>query len=49
MRYDESYEVIGVTIVNAKWWLEKEGEVKVTFPQTPAVADTREVEAALVA
>lgn len=49
VRYDESYEVIGVTIVNAKWWLEKEGEIKVTFPQTPAVADTQEIEAALAA
>ncbi len=49
VRYDESYEVIGVTIVNAKWWLEREGEIRVTFPQTPAVADTGEIEAALAA
>jgi uncharacterized protein YuzE len=49
VRYDEGYEVIGVTIVNAKWWLEKDGEIKVTFPQTPAVADTQEIEAALAA
>jgi uncharacterized protein YuzE len=49
VRYDESYEVIGVTIVNARWWLEKDGEIKVTFPETPAVANTREIEAALAA
>jgi uncharacterized protein YuzE len=49
VRYDENYKVIGVTIVSAKRWLEKEGEIKVTFPETPAVADTREVEAALAA
>lgn len=49
VRYDEGYNVIGVTIISAKWWLEKEGEIKVTFPETPAVANTREVEAALAA
>lgn len=49
VRYDENYEVIGVTIVSAKRWLEKEGEIKVTFPETPAVADTSEVRAALAA
>ncbi len=49
VRYDENREVIGVTIVSAKQWLEKEGEIKVTFPDTPTVADTREVEAALAA
>jgi uncharacterized protein YuzE len=49
IRYDENYNVIGVTIVSAKWWLEKEGEIKVTFPDTPAIANTREVEAALAA
>lgn len=47
IRYDESHNVIGVTIVSAKWWLEKDGEIKVTFPDMPAIADTREVEAAL--
>jgi uncharacterized protein YuzE len=49
LRYDESREVIGVTIVNAKSQLKKEGEVKVTFPEAPAVANRREVEAALAA
>lgn len=49
IRYDESYNVIGVTIVSAKQWLEKEGEIKVSFSETPAVANTREVEAALAA
>jgi hypothetical protein len=36
-----------VTIISAKWWLEKDGEVKVTLPAAPAVADRREVAAAL--
>ena len=49
VRYNENYEVVGVTIVGAKWWLEAKGELKVTLPETPAVADTREVRAALAA
>jgi uncharacterized protein YuzE len=49
VRCDENYEVIGVTIVSAKWWLETKGELKVTLPETPAVGDTREVKAALAA
>ncbi len=49
VRYDENYRVIGVTIVSAKWWLETKGELRVTLRETPAVADTREVKAALAA
>lgn len=48
VRYDAHDEVIGVTIVNAKWLLERDGELLVTFPGRPAVADTSELEAALV-
>jgi uncharacterized protein YuzE len=48
VRYDAHDEVIGVTIVNAKWLLERDGELLVTFPERPAVANTRELEAALV-
>lgn len=49
VRYDENYDVIGVTLVSAKWLLESEGELKVTFPETPATADTGEIRAALAA
>ncbi len=49
IRFDDAHEVIGVTIINAKWWLEKDGDIKVTLPATAAVADRREVEAALAA
>jgi uncharacterized protein YuzE len=49
VRYDEKHEVIGVTIVSARRWLEKDGEIKVTFPEAAAVADRQEVEAALAA
>jgi uncharacterized protein YuzE len=49
IRFDENDELIGVTIVNAKWLLERDGELLVTFPERSAVADTRELEAALAA
>jgi uncharacterized protein YuzE len=49
VRYDENYDVIGVTVVSAKWLLDSEGELKVTFPETPTVADALEIRAALTA
>jgi uncharacterized protein YuzE len=49
VRYNESYEVIGVTIVGAKEGLERDGKITVTFPEAPAIANTSEVEAALAA
>jgi uncharacterized protein YuzE len=32
VRLDESGEVIGITIVNAKWLLERDGKIAVTVP-----------------
>lgn len=32
VRLDEHREVIGITIVNAKWLLERDGGLKVTVP-----------------
>jgi uncharacterized protein YuzE len=32
VRYDEHGEVIGLTLVNAKWLLERDGELQVTIP-----------------
>ncbi len=32
VRYDESGQVIALTLVNAKWLLERDGEVSVTIP-----------------
>lgn len=49
VRYDEHEEVIGVTIVGAKQALERDGRITVTFPESPAVADTSEIKAALAA
>ncbi len=32
VRYDETGQVIALTIVNAQWLLERDGEVRVTIP-----------------
>lgn len=32
VRYDKTGQVIGLTLVNAKWILERDGEVQVTIP-----------------
>ncbi len=32
VRMDENGEVIGITIVNAKWLLERDGKIAVTVP-----------------
>ena len=32
VRMDENGEVIGITIVNAKWLLERDGKITVTVP-----------------
>ncbi len=32
VRYEEGGRVIGLTLVNAKWLLERDGEVQVTIP-----------------
>jgi uncharacterized protein YuzE len=32
VRLDESGEVVGITIVNAKWLLERDGKIMITVP-----------------
>ncbi len=32
LRFDDSGKLIGVTIVNARWLLEHDGEIKITIP-----------------
>jgi uncharacterized protein YuzE len=39
VRYDETGEVIALTLVNAKWLLDRDGEVRVTIPSRVS-ADT---------
>jgi uncharacterized protein YuzE len=33
VRLDDDGEVIGITIVNAKWLLDRDGELKITVPR----------------
>lgn len=48
VRLDESGDVIGLTIVNAKWLLDRDGKLIVTLPERVEVRRD-EVEAALTA
>ena len=38
VRYDGEGRVIGVTIINARWLLERDGHVTITLPQKVQVA-----------
>ncbi len=33
LRFDQAGEIIGLTIINAKWLLERDGEITVTLPE----------------
>jgi uncharacterized protein YuzE len=39
IRYDETGAVIAITIVNAKWLLDRDGEIKPTIPSRVPAAD----------
>ena len=47
VRYDDHEQVIGLTIVNAKWLLDRGETLSITFPQRPAIADSSELQAAV--
>ncbi len=47
LRYDEREQIIGITLVNAKWLLERDSPLSVTLRQRAATADTRELQTAL--
>jgi uncharacterized protein YuzE len=48
VRLDEDGEIIGITIVNAKWLLERDGKISVTVPSL-IETNTDELAAALAA
>jgi len=48
LRFNSGGELIGVTIVRPRWFLEHEGEIKITIPEQVHLAPAA-VEAALVA
>jgi uncharacterized protein YuzE len=40
IHYDESWVVIGVTLLNVRWTLEREGQITFTWPAEHVDADT---------
>jgi uncharacterized protein YuzE len=48
LRFDATGRIIGLTIINAKWLLERDGEIIVTLPEQVHVAPAA-LEAALAA
>jgi len=47
VEYDEHGRIVGVVLLNVRWTLEREGELKLTWP--PAHLPARDLEAALAA
>lgn len=47
VEYDEQGKVTSIELLNARWLLERDGELRVTLPERPAVADQHELEAVL--
>jgi uncharacterized protein YuzE len=48
VRLDEQGEIIGITIVNAKWLLGRDGKITITVPN-PIEPDAEELAAVLAA
>ncbi len=46
VRFDLGGQVIGLTIINAKWLLDRDGEIAVTLPELQRI-DAEELEPAL--
>lgn len=40
IHYDESGAVIGLTLLNVRWMLERAGELKLTWPEKHLAAET---------
>jgi uncharacterized protein YuzE len=48
VEYDAQGSVASIELLNARWLLERDGELRVTLPEHCAIADSRELAAALV-
>lgn len=46
VRLNDAREIIGITVVNAKWLAERDGQITVTLPATPSLPDRLETSAA---
>lgn len=47
VRYDDRDQIIGVTLVNAKWLLDQNEQLAVTLPERPTLVDPAELQAAV--
>jgi uncharacterized protein YuzE len=47
LRYDASGRVVGLTIINARWLLERDGAITVTLPEPQLRADASDLAEAL--
>jgi uncharacterized protein YuzE len=47
VEYNKQGAMVSIELLNARWLLQRDGELRVTLPEQPAVADTHELEAAL--
>ena len=43
VRYDTAGRIIGLTLVNARWLLEREGAITVTLPRPPVRVEAAEL------
>ena len=49
VRCDDQEQIIGLTLVNTKWLLERDNSLAITFPPRSTAADTSELQAAITA
>jgi uncharacterized protein YuzE len=47
VEYDEQGTLFSIEFLNVRWLLEREGELRVTLPEHPAVATSHELETVL--
>jgi uncharacterized protein YuzE len=49
LRYDANGRLVGITIIGAKYFLEKDGRIDITIPEHVATLDPHALERALAA
>ncbi|MET0304787.1 MAG: DUF2283 domain-containing protein [Solirubrobacterales bacterium] len=49
VRLNDAGEIIGITVVNAKWLVERDGQITVTIPETDSLPGRLETSAAELA
>jgi uncharacterized protein YuzE len=47
VEFDDNGAVISIELLNARWLIARDGELRLTFPEHRAVADSHELEAVL--